>query len=74
MYAIRSYYAGSFIRPDVHEALDHVDVVHRLALGTVDRAFPVPETVRVEVVDSVTVFATNLFFAPDYITHSRPSF
>src|SRR5512139_394760 len=65
--------ARPFLRALVHEALDHVNVIHRAALGAVDRPFPVPEAVWIQVVDSVALFATNFLLAPDYITHAATS-
>jgi hypothetical protein len=51
-------------------ALDHVDVVDRPTFGAVDGAFPVPETVRIQVINGVTGLSVKIFFTPDYITHS----
>jgi hypothetical protein len=63
-------FVGSVLRSLVHVALDHVDVVNRPTFGTVDGAFPIPEAVRVEVVNGVTRLSLKIFFTPDYITHS----
>jgi hypothetical protein len=67
-------FAGSFFRTLVHFALDHVDVINRSTFGTVDGAFPVPEAVRIQVVNGVTGLSLKIFFTPDYITHSHTSF
>jgi hypothetical protein len=47
-----------------------VDIVDRPTFGTVDGAFPVPEAVRIQIVNGVTGFSLKIFFTPDYITHS----
>jgi hypothetical protein len=64
------FFAGSVLRALVHMALDHVDVVNRSTFGTVDGALPVPETVRIQIIDGVTGLSLKIFFTPDYITHS----
>jgi hypothetical protein len=63
-------FAGSFFRAQVHFALDHVNVVNRSTFGTVDGAFPVPEAVRIQIINGVTGLSLKIFFTPDYITHS----
>jgi hypothetical protein len=63
------FLAGSFLRPLVHFALDHVNVVNRSAFGTVDGAFPVPKAVRIQIINSITGLSLKIFFTPDHITH-----
>jgi hypothetical protein len=47
-----------------------MDVINRSTFGTVDRAFPVPKTIWIKVVNGVTGLSLKIFFTPDYITHS----
>jgi hypothetical protein len=63
-------FAGPFLRALVHLALDHVDVVNRSTFGTVYRAFPIPEAVRIQIINGVTGLSLKIFFTPNYITHS----
>ena len=67
-------FPGSILRSLVHMALDHMDVVNRPTFGTVDRAFPVPKAVRIQIINGVTGLSLKIFFTPDYITHSHTSF
>jgi hypothetical protein len=53
----------------VHMAVDQMDKVNRFAIGAIDIALPIPETVRIKIIDGVARLAVHVFFAPDDVTH-----
>jgi hypothetical protein len=60
------FFTGTRLRTLIHMALDHMNIIHLVAFGTFNLSFPIPEAIRIEIINRIA------FFAPNNITHGTP--